>query len=236
MREMGVHEWSQAWLAFRELRGCFDHTAEQLVGLGEHGWFDDLGFFGSQRKRIAERVASSPYSFAVAYRVGGDPYVEPWVGGNMTHPDSVAAELAKRKGAEEVAIFFKYRISEAILQFNLDMGLSYLMSSHNTIALKRLTLAAEQGSAVAQLALGRTYAEGVSAPQDHLLAHKWLNLAAYRLSEADRTQALKLRETVSKALSPDRLIEAEMLARQWAPKTWDELTCIDPQADQIEWN
>lgn len=154
----------------------------------------------------------------------------------MTHPDSVAAELAKRKGAEEVAIFFKYRISEAILQFNLDMGLSYLMSSHNTIALKRLTLAAEQGSAVAQLALGRTYAEGVSAPQDHLLAHKWLNLAAYRLSEADRTQALKLRETVSKALSPDRLIEAEMLARQWAPKTWDELTCIDPQADQIEWN
>jgi TPR repeat protein len=237
MHEMGVHEWSQAWLAFRELKGCFNHTAEQWERLRKHGWFDDLRFFASHRKRIAERVASSPYFFAVAYRVGGDPYVEPYVGGNMTHPDRVAAELAKRTGPEEAATFFKYRISEAILQFNLDMGLSYLRSSHNTIALKRLTLAAEQGSAVAQLALGRMYAEGVSAPQDHLLAHKWLNLAAYRLSEVDRGQALKLRQTVSKVLASDRLIEAEMLARQWVPKTWDELTNLgDPLTDQIEWN
>jgi TPR repeat protein len=230
MHEMGVRDWSQAWLAFRELKGSFDHTAKQLERLREHGWFDDLKFFASYRKRIAERVASSPYFFAVAYNVGGDP----WAAGNMIHPDSVAAALVKRKGEEEAAIFFKYRISEAILQFNLDMGLSCLRRGLNTVALKRLTLAAEQGSAVAQLALGRMYAEGVSAPQDHLFAHKWLNLAAYRLSEADRAQALKLRQTVTKALSPDRLIEAEMLARQWASKSWDELTNLDPQADQIE--
>lgn len=229
---MGVREWSLAWLAFRELKGGFDHTAEQLERLRRAGWFDDLGFFGSTRKRIAERVASSPYFFAFAYRVGGDPYVA----GNMIHPDSVAAALAERKGAEETAIFFKYRTSEAILQFNLDMGLSYLRHGHNTVALKRLTLAAEQGSPVAQLTLGRMYAEGVSAPQDHLFAHKWLNLAAYRLPEADREQALRLRQTVSKALSSDRRIEAELLARQWASKAWDELTTSDLEADQIEWS
>ncbi len=232
MSEMGVREWSLAWLAFRELEGGFDHTAEQLERLRRAGWFDDLGFFGSTRKKKAERITSSPYFFAFAYRIGGDPYVA----GNMTRPDSVAAALVERKGAEETAIFFKYRVSEAILQFNLDMGLSYLRHGLNNIALKRLTLAAEQGSPVAQLTLGRMYAEGASAPQDHLFAHRWLNLAAYRLPEANREHALRLRQTVSKTLSSDRLIEAELLARQWVPKTWDELTTFDSEADQIEWS
>jgi len=232
MNEMGVRDWSQAWLAFRELKGNFDHTAKQLESLRTLGWFDDLGFFRSHRKRIEERVASSAYFFAVAYNVGGDP----WAAGDMIHPDSLAATLVKRKGAEEAATFFKNRLSEAILQFNLDMGLSCLKRHLNTAALKRLTLAAEQGSAVAQLALGRMYAEGVSAPQDHIFAHKWLNLAIYRLPELDRAQALKLRQTVSKVLAPDRLLEAEMAARQWGPKSWDELVNVDPQADQIDWN
>ncbi len=230
MSEMVVRKWALAWLAFRELKGGFDHTAEQWAALRARGWFEGLGFFGSTRKRIEERVASSPYFFAVAYHVGGDPYAA----GDMIHPERVAAALANRKSVEESALFLESQISEAILKFNLDMGLSALRQGHNTVALKRLTLAAEQGSTVAQLALGRMYAEGVSAPQDHLLAHKWLNLAAHRLSKADKDQAIKLRQTVSKTLSSDRLTEAEMLARQWTPKTWDELTSLDSQADQVQ--
>ncbi len=38
--------------------------------------------------------------------------------------------------------------------------------------------AAEQGNALAQSNLGATYHNGEGVPQDYVLAHMWLNLAA----------------------------------------------------------
>jgi TPR repeat protein len=38
--------------------------------------------------------------------------------------------------------------------------------------------AAEQGDKMAQANLGEMYAKGHGVPQDYVLAHKWLNLAA----------------------------------------------------------
>jgi TPR repeat protein len=70
-------------------------------------------------------------------------------------------------------------------------------------ALPRFTLAAEQGSASAQFELGRVYAEGRNAPQDHMIAHHWLNLAAYRSSGAEKDDAVKLRNAVAAALPPE---------------------------------
>ncbi len=45
-------------------------------------------------------------------------------------------------------------------------------------ALRLYKLAADQDVAVAQYGLGNMYANGTGVPQDYILAHMWLNLAA----------------------------------------------------------
>jgi hypothetical protein len=232
MTKMGVRDWVLAWLAFVELKGFFDHTSGQVVTLGEYGWFEGIGLFGSTSKRKAERVALSPFCFHLAYHVGGDPYLA-GSNGNMTHPDKMLRILAERRGCDPRELFSDARVANGILQFNLDMGKAAILRNLPAIAVKRLTLAAEMGSAAAQFALGKLYADGVQARQDHLMAHKWLNLGIPMLSGSERDEALNLRAAVSQKLIPTAIVEAESQARQWSQKTWTELVAADPDADAV---
>ncbi len=82
-----------------------------------------------------------------------------------------------------------------------------------TEAVKWYRKAAEQSDAIAQLFLGRMYVAGQGVPQDYVLAHKWLNLAA-----AQRSNFTKERDLVAAKMTPAQIAEAQKRAREWKPK------------------
>ena len=73
--------------------------------------------------------------------------------------------------------------------------------------------AAAGGDARAMLALGRRYRDGIGLPQDWVLAHMWLNLAASRGAE----DAVAERNALTRDLTPEERAEAQRRARNWRP-------------------
>ena len=75
--------------------------------------------------------------------------------------------------------------------------------------------AANQGYAPAEALLGSMYYEGRSgAPQDYVLAHMWVKLAAAQGFE----KAAELRDLLEEYMTPAQLAEAQRRAREWKPK------------------
>ena len=58
------------------------------------------------------------------------------------------------------------------------------------------------------------YAKGLGVPQDHVLAHKWLNLAA---AQKPSLSYGKERDQLARNMTPDQIAEAQKLAREWKP-------------------
>ena len=86
-----------------------------------------------------------------------------------------------------------------------------------------LKATAEQGDASAQFNLGIMYSNGRGVPQDYLQAHMWVNLeASTSQGETNETYA-KARKLIAENMTPAQIAEAQRLAREWKPKTWDEL-------------
>ena len=82
-------------------------------------------------------------------------------------------------------------------------------------ALKEFRPLAEQGDPLAQSYLGSMYYEGLwGAPQDNVLAHMWLTLAAVQGFE----KAAELRDLLEAYMTPAQLAETQRLAREWLPK------------------
>ena len=90
-------------------------------------------------------------------------------------------------------------------------------------AVKWLRLAAEQGDADAQFRLGVMYDKGQGVPQDYVQAHKWLNSATSRASAEKNKEYASARDAVEGKMTVARIVEALRLAREWKPKTWEEL-------------
>ena len=80
-------------------------------------------------------------------------------------------------------------------------------------AVRWYRLAAEQGNEAAQGKLGTMYYLGQGVPKDYVLAHMWVNLAAAQGLES----ASEMRDHFEKAMTPDRLAEAQRLAKAWKP-------------------
>jgi TPR repeat protein len=78
-------------------------------------------------------------------------------------------------------------------------------------AVKWYRLAAEQGDRTAQFNLGNMYADGDGVPQDHVLAHMWLNLSAAQGEQG----AAERRDAVAKRMTSAQTAEAQKLAREW---------------------
>ena len=66
---------------------------------------------------------------------------------------------------------------------------------------------------MAQLNLGDMYEKGQGVPQDYVLAHMWLNLAAAQGIEI----AGEIRNLLAKNMTPAQIAKAQRLARQWRP-------------------
>ena len=83
--------------------------------------------------------------------------------------------------------------------------------------------AAEQGSYSAQHSLGECYESGRGVPKDSVSAHMWYNLAHANYVGLVTSYGEMMRDFVEEDMLPEQIAEAERLAREWKPKTWDEL-------------
>ena len=78
--------------------------------------------------------------------------------------------------------------------------------------------AAKHGDPDVQFNLGVMYFKGQGVPQDYVLAHKWINLAASRSTGEAREKFVKVRHSIAEEMTPRQIAEAQRLAREWKPK------------------
>ena len=90
-------------------------------------------------------------------------------------------------------------------------------------AVKWSRRAAEQGEDYAQFVLGGMYFLGQGVRKNDVQAHKWLNLAASRTTPGKEESYRSMRETLVRIMTASQLAEAQRLAREWQPKTWEQL-------------
>jgi hypothetical protein len=91
-------------------------------------------------------------------------------------------------------------------------------------AAKWFLMAAEQGLAAAQLEVSAGYGLGEDGPRDLVQAHMWVDLAVSNPQGEDVEKLAKaFREELVVQMTPDQIAKARRLAREWTPKTWDEL-------------
>jgi TPR repeat protein len=101
-------------------------------------------------------------------------------------------------------------------QYNL--GLMYLngegIKQSDKEAVKWFRKAAEKGDPLAQYGLSAMYVYGKGVSKDYVKAHLWSNLAARRgIKEAE-----KARDDIAGNMTPEQIISARILAREWKPK------------------
>ena len=84
-------------------------------------------------------------------------------------------------------------------------------------------LAAEQGNANAQAVLGAMYVTGEGVPQDYVQSHKWINLAASQTTPEKAEDNRSLRDQLAELMTAPQVADAQRLAREWQPKTWEQL-------------
>ena len=92
--------------------------------------------------------------------------------------------------------------------------------------------AAEQGEAEAQYKLGLAYALGMGVIEDPVQAHKWLNLAASRMSGERHDEVRELRNVTADEMSVGQLNTARKLAAEWTQSTWEELQASENDAGE----
>jgi len=91
-------------------------------------------------------------------------------------------------------------------------------------------LAAEQGLPEAQHSLGVSYEDGQGVPKDSIQAYFWYNLAGAN-GNADGFIDRENRDRIAQKLTPAQLAEAQRLALEWSPKTWEALTSDVSEVD-----
>jgi TPR repeat protein len=225
--QMGVREWAQAWLAFKELPAFLDIGPGGWQTATEAGWLAKAGLFNNAKKILSKRISSSPHHFREAYGFNADIYV----GRDVVMPEKLVEILATQRHTAPELMFSKTALATAIGQLCYDKGIDALRMEKNSNAVKWLLFAADQGNGNAQLALGRLHSEGKGLPQDRVLAHKWFNLAAASLTGEARKEAVTLRDKTSKVLTANQRAEAEVLARQWKQRSWEEIKATEPSVD-----
>ncbi len=84
--------------------------------------------------------------------------------------------------------------------------------------------AAEKGNLLfcfrALFQLGFMHYLGHGVPQDYVLAHKWVNIAASNLTGPERDKAEKTRDEIEAKMTPAQIAEAQKLARDWWTTPW----------------
>jgi len=75
--------------------------------------------------------------------------------------------------------------------------------------------AAGYGHVGAQYNLGVMYADGEGVTKDAVMAHMWFNIVASRSTGDLRNLAIENRDLAGSHITPEQLLEAQRLAREW---------------------
>ena len=94
------------------------------------------------------------------------------------------------------------------------LGNLYWERANYAETVKLYLRAAQHGYGHAQDYLAAMYAYGIGVPADNVQAYFWYDLAAARGEE----NAAEKRDLIAKKLTPDELVEAQKLVREWKPK------------------
>jgi TPR repeat protein len=126
---------------------------------------------------------------------------------------------AYTKGNFDVALKKLQPVAEqgnADAQFRL--GLMYRegkgVTQDDKQAVSWLNKAAEQGQAEAQENLGLSYAKGLGVERDWVQADKWFSIAA----ASGKESAINNQKVVEVHMQPDKIAEANALAKEWLAK------------------
>jgi len=120
------------------------------------------------------------------------------------------AELRARAGAGDAEA--QWAVG---MDYSLGVKLGGAPQDHGEAA-RWFLLAAEQGHAKAQYALGFMHVEGLGLAQDNVLAYMWSHLAASRMTGEDRENAVRMRDVVvGRRMAVDEITEAKRLAQEW---------------------
>ena len=110
--------------------------------------------------------------------------------------------------------WYRLAAEQGLADAQYNLGVTYHkgdgVPQNDKTAVRWWKLAAERGNTSAQNNLGSMYALGKGVTKDLVYAHMWLNIAAMN---GDRTSA-KLRNIVSKRITPAELSTAQKLARK----------------------
>jgi peptidoglycan hydrolase-like protein with peptidoglycan-binding domain len=126
-----------------------------------------------------------------------------------------AASMRRRR----LAALFAAGVSLASLGFGVAAradfydGMTAYQNHDYTAAMQELAPLADQGDARAQALVGAMYRDGQAVPQDYVLAHQWLNLAA----AGGQQDAARARDELAERMEPSQIAEAQQLARAWRP-------------------
>ena len=80
--------------------------------------------------------------------------------------------------------------------------------------------AAEKGDGAAQGSLGFMYHAGLGIPQNTTLAYLWYDIAGANGNTFAETW---MKARAADHMTPAQIADAQRLAREWKPKTWEEL-------------
>ena len=64
------------------------------------------------------------------------------------------------------------------------------------------------------------YSKGEGVPRNYVQAHMWYNLAGSKLT-SEREDFIKSRDQAAKKMTREQIGDAQLLAAEWKPKTWE---------------
>ncbi len=94
-----------------------------------------------------------------------------------------------------------------------DAQIASKMGDHAKAAAIYRSLAV-QGDALAQMLLGMKYYDGRGVPQDYVLAHMWIDIAAANADADKQKTYIEVRELVAKQLTANQVADAKERARK----------------------
>ncbi len=151
----------------------------------------------------------------------GDPGAQTVLGAMYQLGDGVPQDY------QEALKWYRLAAGQGDPRAQVQLGFK-LQQEALTLQLEALTLQleAEQGNPFAQATLGNMYDLGDGVSQNLIQAHKWFNLAASKATGEEREGYRSSRDAVAEDMTALQIAEAQRLAREWQPKTWEQLIAV----------
>ena len=134
--------------------------------------------------------------------------------GEGVSQDQTEAILWFRLAAEQGVAEAQYKLGHRFAE-------GYGVPQGYAEAVKWYQAASEQGLAAAQIRLGLLHANGEGVPKDFVQAYKWFELTIADIQFVNRARAMRGRDEIAKRMTPEQVAEAQRLASDWKPKTWE---------------